>query len=153
MKKVSFQMASMMGLIMLILALAGCATTGGSGGSSSKIADRPADLPKGAEVKVMRSMGDEVIIGIAGVDILRVEVYGRDIKYPKLTQEGEWQTFSLPKGRWFNFIFLNPADGLHHFVYVTAEDARMPPAWMDKSITTFEPAGWGAAMTAKEFIK
>ena len=138
-------------LIAMMFSLVGCATTGGGG--SSNIADRPADLPKGAEVKVLRSMGDEVIIGIAGVDILRVEVYGRDIDYPELAQEGEWHTFSLPKGRWFNFVFLNPADGLYHFVYVTAEDARMLPPWMDKSITTFEPKGWGAAMTAREFIK
>ena len=129
-----------------------CATTNTP---THSIAGYPSNLPKGAKVMELGPADDGgVLIGIRGVgDILRVEIYGRGIEHVSVEPNGIWSTFVLPKGRWFNFIFRDSKDNLYHFVYVTLEDADMSPAWMDESITTFQPAGWGAAMTARKFKK
>lgn len=135
-------------LFVTIVILTGCAGVDGP-----DIANRPADLPDGAQVKVFHYTDNGAIIGIKGVDVLFVEAYGRGIRKPDLEiGEDGWIKFLLPVGRWFNFVF-KADDGQYHFVYVTAEDNNMPPKWKDKSIYIYNPPGWGSAMTAKEFFQ
>lgn len=136
--------------VMAVFFLSGCASTTSSL-NDKQVANYPSNLPDGAAVKVLNLENNGVLVGIKGVEVLRVEIYGRNIERIMTKRIGEWDTFVLPKGRWFNFIFYDSNDNMYHFVYVTAEDAQMPPGWMDESITTFQPAGWGAAMTATGF--